>query len=200
MKQQICFGEIYIKKQEFKKAIEVYTNSLKHYPENFETYYNLGICYARINDFDIARKCFQKVVELNEGMYKAYFKLGQIALLYRDFDIAEENFIRSLSGEKEAQAYFELAKINMMKNQKIKAILDLNKLLKIDTSYYKKIQKEPVFFSIKQTIPKPEIEVEPNYKDTEIEKDIEEYLKDTYNLTKILNGKEDKLKNINKKK
>lgn len=199
--QQKCYGEIYIKKHEFKKAIEVYTNSLKFHPENFETYYNLGICYARINDFDISRKCFQKAIELNENLYKAYFKLGQIALLYRDFDVAEENFIHSISNEKEAKAYFELAKIHIMKNQKNKAILDLNNLLRIDTEYYKKIQTEPVLFSIKQAIPRPEKEIIPkNKEETELEKETEDYLKDTYNLTKILNNKDNSNKNINTKK
>ena len=96
MMLQRCYGEIYLKRKEFKKAIEVYTNSVKYYPERYEIYYNLGICYSRINDFDIARKCFQKTVELNDDIYIANYRLGQIALLYRDFDSAEENFAKSL--------------------------------------------------------------------------------------------------------
>ena len=95
MKQQRCCGEIYLEQKELKKAIEVYTNALKYYSDKYEIYYNLGICYSRINDFDIARKCFQKTVELNDDMYLAYYRLGQIALLYRDFDSAEENFSKS---------------------------------------------------------------------------------------------------------
>ena len=193
-------GEIYLKQKEFKKAIEVYTNSIKYFPEKYEIYYNLGVCYSRINVFDIAKKCFQKTVELNDDIYLAYYRLGQIALLYRDFEAAEENFAKSLYNEKEAKAYFELAKIHVMKNNKEKAVLDINNAMKIDSSYYEISQKEPVLFPIKQLITKPQNEVKPEYKETEEEKEIEAYLNDTYNLTKILNSQKEGKNGIAKKK
>lgn len=189
---QRCCGEIYLKRKEFKKAIEVYTNAVKYYPDKYEIYYNLGLCYSRINDFDIARKCFQKTVELDDDIYIANYRLGQIALLYRDFDSAEENFAKSLYNEKEVKSYFELAKIHIMKNQKEKAILDLNNAVKLDSTYYEKIQNEPILFSIKQAIVKPQNEVKPEYTETEQEIEIEEYLNDTYNLTKVLNSQGEK--------
>ena len=58
-----------------------------------------------INDFSIAKKCFEKTVQLNNDMYLAYYRLGQIALLYRDFDSAEENFAKSSYNEKEGQGW-----------------------------------------------------------------------------------------------
>ena len=182
-------GKIYIEKKEFKNAIEVYTNSLKHHPDKSETYYNLGICYSRINDFDIARKCFQKTIELNNDEYLAYYRLGQIALLYRDFDVAEENFLKSINSEKEAKAYIELAKIHIIKNQKEIAALDINNAIKADSSYYEIIKNEPIIFPIKHLIIKPEKETKNEYKDSKEELEIEKYLNDTYNLTKILNEK-----------
>ncbi len=192
MKQQRCCGEIYLEQKELKKAIEVYTNALKYYSDKYEIYYNLGICYSRINDFDIARKCFQKTVELNDDMYLAYYRLGQIALLYRDFDSAEENFSKSLYNEKEAKGYYELAKIHVMKNQKEKAILDMNNCIKLDSEYYQIMQNEPILFPIKQSIAKPENIIKPEYTETNQEKEIEVYLNDTYNLTKILNNQREK--------
>ena len=192
MKQQKCCGEIYLKQKEYKSAIEIYTNALKYYPDKYEIYYNLGICYSRINDFDIARKCFQKTVEINEDMYLANYRLGQIALLYRDFDGAEENFSKSIYNEKEAKAYFELAKIHILKNQKEKAILDINNALKVDSNYYEEIIKEPIIYPIKNLIIKPEEETKMEYTETEQEREIEAYLNDTYNLTKILNSKKEK--------
>lgn len=198
MKLQKCYGQIYLEQKEYKKAIEVYTNSLKYKPESYEIYYILGICYARINDFEIARKCFQKTVEINEDMYNSYYRLGQIALLYRDFDVAEKNFAKSIYNEKEAKAYFELAKINIMKNQKEKAIMNINNAIKIDSSYYDITKKEPIFFSIKQSIIKPTTETKPEYEETELEKEIEEYLNDTLNLTMVLNSKKNNIKDKKK--
>ncbi len=190
-------GEIYLEQKEFKKAIEIYTNILKYHPDNYEVYYNIGVCYSRINDFDIAKKCFIKTVELNNDMYLAYYRLGQIALLYRDFDFAEESFSKSVYNEKEAKSYLELAKIHIMKNQKEKAILDINNAIRVDSQYYKIMQDEPIFFIIKQLIKKPEIENKPEYEETEQEKELDEYLNDTYNLTKMLNSK--RRKGISKK-
>lgn len=195
-----CCGQIYLERKDFKKVIEVYTNAVKYNSENHEIYYILGICYARINDFSIAKKCFEKTVELDEENYNAYYRLGQIALLYRDFDVAETNFAKSLYNEKEAKSYFELAKINIMKNQKEKAIMNLNNAIKVDSNYYNIIQKEPIFFSIKQLMQKPTIEVAREYDETDLEKETEEYLNDTYNLTKILNGKKENKNIITKKK
>ena len=180
-------GRIYLEKKEFKKAIEIYTNSMKYDGENYDTYYNLGICYARINDFNISKQCFEKAVKINEDMYLAYYRLGQIALLYREFDVAEENFIKSAYNEKEAKAYYELSKIHMIKNQKEKAIEEINNTIKLDTSYYKKAQTEPIFFPIKAQIVKPEQEVKSEYSESQEELEIEDYLNDTYNLTKTLN-------------
>lgn len=184
-------GELYLNSKEFKSAIEIYTNSLKHHPNKYETYYNLGVCYSRINDFEIARKCFEKTVELNKDIYLGYYRLGQIALLYRDFDAAEINFSKSICNEKEAKAYFELAKIHIMKNEKERAVLDINNAIKADSRYFEIIKKEPIVFPIKHLIIKPEKETKMEYTETKEEQELEEYLNDTYNLTKILNSKQD---------
>ena len=180
-------GKMYIEKGEYKKAIEVYTNSIRYDAENFETYYNLGVCYVRINDFNIAKECFEKTVKLNQDMYLAYYRLGQIALLYREFDVAEENFMKSAYNEKEAKAYYELSKIHMIKNQKEKAIEEINNTIKLETSYYNKAQTEPIFFPVKAQINKPTQDIKSEYSESKEELEIEEYLNDTYNLTKTLN-------------
>ena len=183
-------GKMYIEKKEYKKAIEVYTNAIKYDEANYEAYYNLGICYVRINDFNIAKQCFEKAITINRDMYLAYYRLGQIALLYREFDVAEENFIKSSFNEKETKAYYELAKIYLIKNQKEKAIDYINKSIKLESSNYNKAQNEPIFFPIKAQINKAEQETKSEYKESQEELEIEEYLNNTYNLTKILNKQE----------
>ena len=87
-----------------------------------------------------------------------------------------------------------------MKNKKEKAVLDINNAMKIDSSYYELSQKEPVLFPIKQLIVKPQNEIKPEYEETEEEKEIEAYLNDTYNLTKILNSQKEGKKGIARKK
>lgn len=191
-------GELYLEKEEYKKVIQVYTKSLKYNKDKYEIYYNLAISYSMINDFDTARKCFEKTVELNDECYKAYYKLGQIALLYRDFETAEQNFSKSIYNEKEAKAYLELAKINIIKNRKEKAIFHLKNAIEIDSSYYDVIEKEPMFFSVKNSIKKPEKEIKSEYEEDKREEKIENYLSNTYELVQVLNKQKNKT-NSNKK-
>ena len=96
-------------------------------------------------------------------------------------------------GEVEAKSLFQLGKIYMIKNDKNKAIMFINKAIDSNPEYYSKMCNEPIFIPIKNQIDKP-VEVE-NLKvveESEKEKSISEYLDDTYNLTKVLNDKENR--------
>ncbi len=190
-------GTLFLSQDKFKQVIEAYTPSLKYHPEKIETYYNLGIAYSRINDFVTASECFKKVVEIDDSEYKAYYRLGQIALLYRDYDVAEEYFARSSYKEKEDKAYYELSKIYIMKNKKDKAAISLNKAIELNPEYYNIAKEEPMMFSIKNLVQKPEnIEKKNEFTETEEEKKIEEYLNDTYNLTQVLNKQKENKDNL----
>lgn len=189
-------AELLIEIEEYKKAIKVINKALKIYEDKEELIYNLGIAYAKTNEFSLSKKCFEKVVNLNNHHYNAYYRLGQIALLYRDFDMAENYFSNSIYNEKEAKSYYELTKIYMMTNQKDKAALTIEKAINSDSSFYEIAKEEPILFPIKQYIKKPEQVVETKkQEETKKEKMIEEYLNDTYNLTKILNKQEEQSKN-----
>ena len=191
-------GELYLEKEEYKKAIQIYTKSLKYNKDKYETYYNLANAYSMINDFETARKCYEKTVEINDEYYRAYYKLGQIALLYRDLETAEQNFSKSIYNEKEGKSYIELAKINMIKNRKEKAIFHIKNAIKVDSSYYDIIKEEPMFFSIRNLIEKPQKEVKSEYKEDEREEKIENYLSNTYELIQVLNKQKSKKDKSNK--
>lgn len=192
----LMLGELLIEKEEFKKAISVINKALKLKEDNEELIYNLGIAYARTNEFSLAKGCFEKVVSLNNSNYNAYYRLGQIALLYRDFDMAENYFSNSAYNEKEAKSYYELTKINIMKNNKEQAAIMLKKAIETDSKLYEIAKEEPMLFSIKQYIKKPKEEKTIDFQESKKEKMIEDYLNDTYNLTKILNEQKEKKKDF----
>ena len=198
----LMLAELLIDKEDYKKAISVINKALKTNENKEDLIYNLGIAYAKTNEFNLAKGCFEKVVDLNNSNYNAYYRLGQIALLYRDFDMAENYFLNSAFEEKEAKSYYELTKIYMMKNNKDQAALMVGKAIDTDSKYYEIAKEEPMLFSIKQFIKKPKEEKHQNFEESKKEKMIEEYLNDTYNLTKVLNSQEDKKKDYswNKKK
>lgn len=198
MKQVKFYGELLLEQGKFKEAANVYSQSIKYNQDNADLYYNLGIAYSRINEFSLAKNCFEKTIDIDSGLYNAYYRLGQIALLYRDIDLAESYFSQSLDGEVEIKSYYQLAKIYMMKNEKNKSIVFLNKAVENSKYYYELAKEEPIFFSIKNSIIKTEEQAK-EVSETQKEKEISEYLDNTYDLTRILNEKENSNKNRFKK-
>ena len=194
MKQIKCYGELLLEQEKYKEAANVYTHAIKHNEDRADLYYNLGIAYSRINEFSLAKECFEKTVQVDSTLYNAYYRLGQIALLYRDIDLAENYFTQSMEGEVEVKSYYQLAKIYMMKNDKNKAVVFLNKAVENSKYYYELANEEPMFFQIKKLIVKPEEEQIKEINESEEEKSISKYLDNTYDLTRVLNDKNNKFK------
>ena len=189
-------GDLLLEKEKFKGAINAYTQAIKNDSEKTEAYYNIGIAYSRINEFSFAKECFLRATKIDSNQFNAYYRLGQISLLYRDINEAEHFFLQSMYGETETKSFYQLAKIYMMKNDKQKAIMFLNKATEMSEEFYKKALEEPIFFSIKDQIIKNENDIE--YFESDMEKSISEYLDNTYLLTKVLDEKK-KTKNTKKK-
>jgi len=156
------------------------------------------MAYTRLNDFELAKEYYEKAAELNHDFYNAHYRLGQIALLYRDLDEAENSFLNSLYAQTEAQASMELAKIYILKNQPEKAKMFANKAVDLESKYYNVIQEEPLLDIIKQDIVPPKENMAPKeYVTSHKEEMVNEYLKDTYNLTKKIDLKEAEKEGIN---
>lgn len=183
-----------VEKEKFKEAALAYIQAIKYNKEEPKLYYDLGIAYSRMNEFPLAKQCFEKAIEFDSNFYNAYYRLGQIALLYREIETAEEYFLQSIYGETEGKADYQLAKIYMILNNKNKAEMFINDAIEFDSNYFEIAKNEPIFFSIKNSINKPQEIKEPKIKETKQEKEISEYLDNTYALTKVLNQKASKTK------
>ena len=85
--------------ERYKEAINVYMNALRYNPGNYDLYYNLGMVYTMVNDFQRAKEFYQKAAEINSLLYNAKLSLGQIALIAGDLDEAEKFFEESLKGK-----------------------------------------------------------------------------------------------------
>ena len=183
-------SELLIEKEKYREAISTLIDAIKQNPNKEELCYKLGIAYSFINDFSRAKQCFERAIKINSDLFKAYYKLGQIALLYRDIENAEKYFTQSIYEENEAKAYYQLSKISVIKNDKIKASFFIDKAISLDEKIYERAKNEPVLFPIKESIKKPQSldlynkDVKPRNMQSKIEEKIEEYLDDTYTLTK----------------
>lgn len=109
-----------------------------------------------------------------------------------DLEEAEKELVECLMSEElEAKAYYQLAKIYLIKQEKDKAIIFANKAIEIDDSYLQIISKDKMFQPIKEyltvSVKMEEKEIKkPNKRDEEIQK----YLEETVGLIRGMNENE----------
>ena len=153
----ILLGEILIENEMYKEAVNVYQDALRFDQVNYDLYYNLGIAYTMLNDFQNAKTCYEKAAEINSLVHNAKYSLAEIALIYKDLEEAERRFLETIEDEElSADAYYELAKIYLIKGDKETAIKYINTA--IDTNSKKiveKVKKDPIFIPIMAKISIP---------------------------------------------
>ena len=184
-------GDILIEKEMFKEAVNVYQEALKYTPINYELYYNLGIAYTMLNDFQNAKMSYEKAAQLNSLSYNSKYSLAQIALIYKDLEEAEKRFLEAIEDEElSAEGYFELAKIYLIKRDKDTAIKYINTAIDIDSkNIVEKVKNEALFIPIMTKISIPfnleEQQIE-NKKMTEKDKKVKKHLEEMCDKTRNL--------------
>ena len=58
------------------KAIDFYNKVISIDKNNSDAYFNKGLVYASIKDYDNSIKCFEKVIELSPDYPYAYYSIG----------------------------------------------------------------------------------------------------------------------------
>lgn len=188
----MLLGDILCSKERYKEALNVYTNGLKHSPNNYDLYYSMGIVYTMLNDFPNAKICYEKAATINSLLYNAYYSLGQINLIEMDLDEAEKYFIKCLEDrEQEPDAYYKLGKIYMLRGDYEEAVKFVNLAIELDNNYIKTANQEPIFIPIKSRFQIPIIDEEDikprKIKRTKKELKAKEHLDSTYNVVGKLN-------------
>lgn len=194
-------GRLLCEQENFKEAINVYMNALKYNnKESFELYYNLGIAYTRLNDFQNAKNCYEKAAQINALNYKGYYNLGLISMLYDDLDEAEKYFVEGIKVEDtEPESCYQLARIYVIKGERERAINYLDRAINLDSSFAEKASKDPVFLSIERYIPKNINKItRKKVAMTRPEILVKKHLEDTYLLVGKISKNE--LKNMNTSK
>ena len=203
----ILLGEILIENEMYKEAVNVYQDALRFDQVNYDLYYNLGIAYTMLNDFQNAKTCYEKAAEINSLLHNAKYSLAEIALIYKDLEEAERRFLETIEDEElSADAYYELAKIYLIKGDKETAIRYINTAIDANSKkIVEKVKKDPIFIPImaKISIPfnleEPENEENANrLKEKEIK--VKEHLEEMSELTRNLSYNDINLLKKNGKK
>ena len=191
----ISLSDILCEQERYKEAISIMNESLKHHPNNFDIYYNMGMIYTMLNDFSSAKTCYEKAAIINTLEYNTSYNIAMIELILGELEEAEMYFNKCLEDEDLSPlAYYELAKIYMIKGNKETASQYLNLAIELDNNLYKKAMEETLFIPIKGYINYPEKDeedIEPKkYKLSEKELKIKEHFEETYKIVGKLNYKE----------
>lgn len=189
LSDMLCCGERY------KEAIGVMNEVAKYHPNNFDVYYNMGMIYTMLNDFSAAKTCYEKAAIINTLEYNTNYNIAMIELILGELEESEQYFMKCIEDEELSPlAYYQLAKIYMMKSDKDTAIKALNLAIDLDNHLYKKAMEEPIFIPIKGYINYPNIDeedIEPRQsKATEKERKVRKHLEETHNIVGKLNYKE----------
>lgn len=101
-------GWLYIKVNDFKKAIEWYHKMLLIEPKNDLLYNNLGYCYVQLDEIEKGANCFNKAADIfREKMRNnipcdtrellAFYNLGRLAISKREIGLLKEVYSEILS-------------------------------------------------------------------------------------------------------
>ena len=196
----MLLGEILIENEMYKEAVNIYQDALRFDQVNYDLYYNLGIAYTMLNDFQNAKTCYEKAAMINSLLHNAKYSLAEIALIYKDLEEAEKRFLEILDDEElSADGYYELAKIYLIKGDKETAIKYINTAIDSNSKkIVEKVKKDPIFIPIMAKISIPFNLEEPNFENKENrlkEKEIKvkEHLEEMSELTRNLSYNDIKL-------
>ena len=175
-------------------------DALKYNPNSYDLYYNMGMTYVMLNDFNNAKICYQRAANINSLLYNAYYNLGQISMISGDLEEAEKYFSQCLLGEDvEADGYYKLSKIYMLNKDRENAIKFINIAIELDKEYIRIVNEEPIFIPIKSLIRYPVIDdedIEP--KETKLTKKeikVKKHLEEIYQISGKLSYNEIKIRN-----
>ena len=100
------------------KAIEYLKYAIKAKPDFFEAYYNLGVQYQALKQWENGIQAYLKAIELREKTAKPNFNLGVILHEQGKLDQAIERYQKALDYDASfAEAYQSLGEVYFQKNQ-----------------------------------------------------------------------------------
>ncbi len=204
----LLLGDILLKKEMYKEATSVYQEAIRHNPVNYDLYYNLGIAYTMLNDFENAKTCYEKAADINHLLYYAKYSLAEIALIYKEIEEAQKYFMQVIEDEELApDAYFELAKIELIKGNNDTAVQYANVAIDLNAKkVVPKMKSEPVFIPILAKVAMPfnlETDIEKGEEEQvvkEKENKAKEHLENMFEMTRKLGYSDIEMLNRNKAK
>ena len=121
------------------EAIKFLKKALALYPNHHQSYYLLGVVYARKKNYPDAVSALERCLELKPDSLEAHNSLGAVYLEIKSFDKAEEEFKKSFEIDGNYDSSFNLARLYFVQD-KLDLALDY-----VQKSLQKNIQSAAAF-------------------------------------------------------
>ena len=185
-------GDTYYDAGKFENALGVYGKALQVHPESFDLYYAMGMTYTMLNDFNSAKEYYDKAAKINSYRDEvANLNLGQILYIIGEYDEAQKYFEKLIMSDDDkisANAYYNLAKIKMIKGEHELATKYCNLAIELDPEIKKRIINDKRFEIILDKL-SGEKEKAIHTRTSEKERKIINYLNKNFELQNNSSGK-----------
>ena len=84
------------KKDNLKKAQELYNKVLKIAPNHMDAHNNLGVLFLKLKDYEKAKECFEKAIKISPSSVEAHSNLGIIFKRILKYEKAKECFEKAI--------------------------------------------------------------------------------------------------------
>ncbi|WP_317367696.1 tetratricopeptide repeat protein [uncultured Tyzzerella sp.] len=119
-------GDRFFKENMFEKAIESYKDAIDFDISNAILYNNVGICYIRLKNYDLALRYLQKAINIDTDNKDILFNIIELLIEKEDFEYAKE-FIDSLNDNMLYSKYYYLGEIYFKQKEYTKAKVSYTK-------------------------------------------------------------------------
>ncbi len=99
-------GRGYIESGEYQKGIDALLQVIQDYPFHMNALLNLGVAHSQLNQYEPARRYFQKVLEIKPDFPKAHMNMAGIYMNQNLYDQAIESFQKAAAVDSENPLIF----------------------------------------------------------------------------------------------
>jgi predicted TPR repeat methyltransferase len=129
-------AQVYLSLNEPKKALIFFDEKLKTMPEDANTYYDIGLCLLKIEEYSDAIKSLEMALALQSPADDLYHHLATAYLYENDVEKALNYYFRQLEIKPLMESYYNIGVLLMNKNRSKEAITYLEHAASLDSAYF----------------------------------------------------------------
>ncbi len=115
-------------KGQYKQALKDLENSFMYSTENADVYYNMGLIYYNLQNYEKSSESLNKALEIKPNFYDALNQRGIVFTMQKQYSRAMEDFDKAISLQPQnSQAYFNKAIALLYMSEKEKSCILLEK-------------------------------------------------------------------------